>query len=339
VFLKGDATRLPLADQSVDLVLGSPPYIDARLYLEAGRDLGVSRKLGSWVEWMLDVTAEAVRVSRGLVIWICAGVTRRWCYQPGPEGLLYEWVKRGGIAWRPQYWHRDGIPGSGGRRLNCSLCSGDGCDECDGGLSNDPEDAPQWVRANVEYAMAFVGDRGRVPWANASVNGHAPKRAPGGEMSHMLTNGTRVNQWGHPIDSGATVTDGDFTRRANGVKKTTRRCTRGKKGGDTLQETKYVPPVMANPGQLISGIPVGGGLMGHDLAHKNEAPYPQALAERFIASCCRPGGIVLDPFSGSGTTVAAARVLQRHGLGLDLRASQVLLGMARCDEIQVNLFA
>jgi hypothetical protein len=28
----GDAVRLPLADQSVDFVFGSPPYCDARTY-------------------------------------------------------------------------------------------------------------------------------------------------------------------------------------------------------------------------------------------------------------------------------------------------------------------
>jgi hypothetical protein len=36
LFAQADAEHLPLADGSVDLVLGSPPYIDARLYLEDG---------------------------------------------------------------------------------------------------------------------------------------------------------------------------------------------------------------------------------------------------------------------------------------------------------------
>jgi hypothetical protein len=43
LLLQGDASRLPLADQSVDFVLGSPPYQDARLYLEDGRDLEIAR--------------------------------------------------------------------------------------------------------------------------------------------------------------------------------------------------------------------------------------------------------------------------------------------------------
>jgi SAM-dependent methyltransferase len=122
------------------------------------------------------------------------------------------------------------------------------------------------------------------------------------------------------------------------VEKTARRCTRGSSGGDTIQEDAYLPPVLANPGNLIKGIKVGGGMMGHPLAHENEAPYPQKLADWFIASHCPPGGIVLDPFCGSGTTVAAAVALGRQGIGLDLRLSQCDLARRRCTEIQPVMF-
>lgn len=45
---------------------------------------------------------------------------------------------------------------------------------------------------------------------------------------------------------------------------------------------------------------------------------PVALARRCIASGARPGGAVLDPFSGSGTTGVAARMLGHPYLGVDL---------------------
>ena len=55
-------------------------------------------------------------------------------------------------------------------------------------------------------------------------------------------------------------------------------------------------------------------------------PYPQAhfavfpigIPLRAIKAGCRPGGVVLDPFSGSGTTGAAARQLSRKYVGIDL---------------------
>lgn len=46
--------------------------------------------------------------------------------------------------------------------------------------------------------------------------------------------------------------------------------------------------------------------MGSDLAHDNEAPFPETLTDFFVESFCPPGGTVLDIFCGSGTTLASA---------------------------------
>jgi DNA modification methylase len=77
---------------------------------------------------------------------------------------------------------------------------------------------------------------------------------------------------------------------------------------------------------------VGGGVLGHSLAHENEAPFPEDLAEFFVKSLCPPGGITLDPFSGSGTTASVAARNGRIGLGFDLRASQCALGRRRIED-------
>ena len=65
--------------------------------------------------------------------------------------------------------------------------------------------------------------------------------------------------------------------------------------------------------------------MGSPLAHENEAPFPESLAEFFVRSFCPPGGTVLDPFMGSGTTLAVAQRTGREAIGIDLRESQVEL--------------
>ena len=48
------------------------------------------------------------------------------------------------------------------------------------------------------------------------------------------------------------------------------------------------------------------------------AVFPIELPLRCIKAGCRPDGTVLDPFSGSGTTGAAARQLGRKYIGIDL---------------------
>jgi hypothetical protein len=48
------------------------------------------------------------------------------------------------------------------------------------------------------------------------------------------------------------------------------------------------------------------------------AVFPIDIPLRCIKAGCRPGGTVLDPFSGSGTTGAAARELSRKYVGIDL---------------------
>jgi hypothetical protein len=248
---------------------------------------------------MLDVTAEALRVSRGLVLWVCAGVTRDRNYWPACEGLKWEGWKRGFLCECPAFWHRSGVAGSGG---------------------------DQWLRKDVEYVLAFKSVAA-LPWSDNTACGSEPKWQPGGPMSNRRVNGERVKA------------EGRKTLVAEGVGRNIK--TRETKTGE-VRVFNYIPPDIVNPGnyleaeddsaELLSSVvhvPVGGGKLGNPIAHENEAPFPEALAEFFVKSFCPPGGTVLDPFSGSGTTAAVADRLGRHGLGFDLRASQSKLGTRR----------
>lgn len=58
---------------------------------------------------------------------------------------------------------------------------------------------------------------------------------------------------------------------------------------------------------------------------------PLALLELLIGACCPPGGIVLDPCCGSGTTLVAAASLGRGAVGFDLSPAAVRLARQRLD--------
>ncbi|MDT0307212.1 site-specific DNA-methyltransferase [Streptomyces sp. DSM 44917] len=59
------------------------------------------------------------------------------------------------------------------------------------------------------------------------------------------------------------------------------------------------------------------------------ASYPVDLPQRCIAASCPEDGLVLDPFSGSGTTALAAHRQNRRYLGIDLRADYHDLALDR----------
>jgi site-specific DNA-methyltransferase (adenine-specific) len=61
---------------------------------------------------------------------------------------------------------------------------------------------------------------------------------------------------------------------------------------------------------------------------------PEQLLGRIIRACSNPGEMVLDPFGGSGTTLAVAKKLERHFLGFELSPEYAAQIQLRLDAIQ-----
>ncbi len=295
-------------DDSIDLVFGSPPYEQARLYLEGGEDLGVSRKTREWAIWMANVHEAAQKTCKGLVAFVVAGQTKNYRWSAGPVLYMANLHALGMNLRNPPIFARVGIPGSGG---------------------------PDWLRGDYEWIVCTTRP-GKLPWSDNTAAGHPPKWAPGGEMSNRLSNGQRVNQWGK---TGTESVNGHAARNADGQRqKATRPSHKMRTKGGSPKDGCATQPAIANPGNIIQ-INVGGGVMGHELAHENEAPFPLKLAELFVQSFAPPGGIVCDPFSGSGTTAHAAVLNGRNFSGCDLRQSQVDLAHRRMLGITPDMFA
>jgi len=69
------------------------------------------------------------------------------------------------------------------------------------------------------------------------------------------------------------------------------------------------------------------------------AVFPLALCRVPILATCPPGGIVLDPFAGTGTTLVAARDLGRRAIGIDLSPAYLDLARQRLADTAPGLAA
>lgn len=63
------------------------------------------------------------------------------------------------------------------------------------------------------------------------------------------------------------------------------------------------------------------------------AVFPEELLRIPIQSTCPDGGVVLDPFCGTGSTVAAAMKLKRNGIGIDLSKHYLNICKKRIKEL------
>jgi site-specific DNA-methyltransferase (adenine-specific) len=61
----------------------------------------------------------------------------------------------------------------------------------------------------------------------------------------------------------------------------------------------------------------------------NEAEKPRGILEPLIQYGCPPCGLVLDPFSGSCSTLVAARAIGRRAIGIELREQQCEIAARR----------
>ena len=73
---------------------------------------------------------------------------------------------------------------------------------------------------------------------------------------------------------------------------------------------------------------------------KHPAMFPGMLVERLVQTFLRPEGeTILDPFSGSGSTIVEVERLGKTGIGIELSPEYAKMGRKRLAEISSDLFA
>ena len=245
---------------SVDLVIGSPPYAE-----KGERYIGGAKKWKTedWVDWMSRVTCSALRVTKGYVFWVVNGAVRQGRYLPACELLLARLYAQGVICERPCIFYK-----------------------------NAPPNRRDYFGNDWEYVLAFKTSE-KVPNFDWESIAEPPKHSSGGRFRQRTATGER------------------------------------------RLGSEYPQNKLARPRDVIR-VTVGGGHMGSPLAHENEAPFPEKLAEYFVQPCCPPDGLVLDPFLGSGTTAHAALLHGRRCIGIDARQSQIELTRRRLEDLALR---
>ena len=90
----------------------------------------------------------------------------------------------------------------------------------------------------------------------------------------------------------------------------------------------------------------GTGRNKRTVWHIATQPYPGAhfatVPERLVEPCILAGspvgGVILDPFVGSGTTMAVAQRLGRRGIGVDLSDDYLELAIKRMASVSYSMF-
>lgn len=294
------ATLRELPDASVDCCVTSPPYFGLRAYSDDPREIGRERTPDEYVTNLRAVFAEVWRVlADDGTLWLNLGDT--WYSgrgNPGPSGFDKKNRSRRG-------WERAvDVPGQAwGRRKS---------------LIGIP-----W---RVAFALMDDGwtNRQECIWAKRNCTPDPAADRPGRahEQVFMLTKGP--DYW---FDAEAIREESDPDQQAHNEKYAkvyeahTERAE-GRQPGN--QNSKGIHSRPGRPGRhprsvwTVSAQPFPGD---------HPATMPPGIADKCILAGCKPGGTVLDPFSGSGTTGMVANKHGRRYVGVDLNADYLDLSL------------
>jgi site-specific DNA-methyltransferase (adenine-specific) len=111
-----------------------------------------------------------------------------------------------------------------------------------------------------------------------------------------------------------------------------KRSSDWKAGGRLTAEGKQKPGLNKEPDDTCVRDNVweyNVGAAANDDSTGHPAVFPSQMAKDHIASWSNPGDVILDPFSGSGTTCKCAKELERHWLGIEVNPAYVKISNAR----------
>ena len=310
----GDALDVArtLPDGSADCIVTSPPYFGLRDYGVDGQ-YGLEASPAEYVETMRALFAEMRRVlaSDG-TLWLNLGdsyASSNGHTDPNNTSTLVgrrqQGMMPGLTGKRSTLPHKNmlGIPW----RVAFAL-QADGWILRNAIIWHKPNAMPESVtdRLRSDYESVFLLTKSRRYWFDLDAI-REPLAYPD------ALDGTRVFGGSRKAEG---LTTGSSARRTGNRYGVARPGDNREQGDDH----DAASPRGRNPGSVWT-------IATAPFAEAHFACMPPALAERCILAGCKPGGVVLDPFSGSGTTGLAATKLGRRYVGIDINAGYLDLSL------------
>ena len=300
--IRGDALSLPLADNSVDLVVTSPPYFALRSYRDGDEhydgQIGSEASPQDFLEALWAATVEMVRVVK-------------------PSGSIF--VNLG-----------DKYAGSSGRN------NGTGSSTLVGGASVRNRAAAKAATYSTttrpkslmglpwRYAIGCIDELGLI--LRSEIVWSKPNGLP-----ESVTDRVRRSheQWFHFTLEPRYFSAIDEIREAYTSEAAHAFTGHAKQYGDQRNDdgrncVGEKNPLGKLPGSVWS-IPSEPLQIPDHLGVDHFAAFPQEWPRRLILGWSPPDGVVLDPFTGTGTVPMVARALGRTGIGIDLSADYLRL--------------
>ncbi|AMU71460.1 site-specific DNA-methyltransferase [Mycobacteroides abscessus] len=351
----GDALEVveDLPDGAADCIVTSPPYFGLRDYGEPGQ-YGLEDSPAEYVENMSALFAELRRVlADDGTLWLNLGDT--YTSQPGwGRGGSSRLLGRKHAPELDTVKHRRGLAAKNLLGIPWRVAfalQDDGWILRNDNIWSKPNTMPESVNDRLsskhEYVFMFSKSQryyfdldairveavttreSALSWdrAEQGIPGQKPQHRPGRPQrirAEQIAREKGLSQAHFDAIRAAGVTyAGKATVMQTGAGKNTaevQRLAAEAKSALGGYYREFLTPAGKNPGDVweIATQPFPG-------AHF--ATMPPALAQRCVAAGCKPGGTVLDPFSGSGTTGMAAQRLDRKYVGIDLNRDYLDLSL------------